>query len=72
MDNTVLIALIAAAGTIISGVLSALISNRITTYRIGILEKKVEKHNNLIERTYKIEGEIETIQHDIRALQKGA
>lgn len=34
---------------------------RLITYRIEQLEKKVEKHNNLIERTYKLE-EISALQ----------
>ena len=72
MDPTVTIALIAAGGTIISGIISALISNSITKYRIAQLEKKVDKHNNLIERMYKAEGEITTLKHDVNLLQKGA
>ena len=72
MEPTVTIALIAAGGTIISGIISALISNSITKYRIAQLEKKVDKHNNLIERTYQIESDITTIKHDITLLQKGA
>ena len=72
MEPTVVIALIAAGGTIVSGVISALISNSITKYRIAQLEKKVDKHNSLIERTYKIEGNIATLQHDVSLLQKGA
>lgn len=71
MDTTVLVAIIAAAGTIVSGLISAIITNSVTKYRIGQLEKKVDKHNNLIERMYKIEGEVDTIQHDIKLLQKG-
>lgn len=69
MDPTITVAIISAVGIIISGIISALISNSIMKYRVGQLEKKVDKHNNLIERTYKIEGDIETIQHDIQALQ---
>lgn len=72
MDSTVVIALIAAGGTIISGIISALISNSITKYRISQLEKKVDKHNSLIERTYKLEGDVTTLQHDVNLLQKGA
>ncbi len=72
MEPTVTIALIAAGGTIISGIISALISNSITKYRIAQLEKKVDKHNNLIERTYQIESDISTLKHDITLLQKGA
>ena len=43
----------------------------VTDTKIDELTKKVEKHNNLIERTYKLEGEIQEVQHDIRDL-KGA
>ena len=32
-----------------------LVSNKLTSYRIEQLEKKVEKHNNLVERTYRLE-----------------
>ena len=72
MEPTVTIALIAAGGTIISGIISALISNSITKYRISQLEKKVDKHNNLIERTYQLESDITTLKHDVTLLQKGA
>lgn len=34
---------------------------RLMTYRIEQLEKRVEKHNSLIDRTYKLE-EISTVQ----------
>ena len=30
-------------------------SSRLTNYRIEQLEKKVEKHNNLVEKTYRLE-----------------
>lgn len=40
-------------------------------YRLEELEKKVNKHNQLIERTYKLEGVVTELQHDIKEL-KGA
>lgn len=70
MDSTVLVALIALAGTIISGVISAIISGRLTNYRLEQLEKKVDKHNNLIERMYKVEEDISLIHKDIEALKE--
>ena len=36
---------------------------RLMSYRIEQLEKKVEKHNNLIERTYKLE-EMTAVQEE--------
>ena len=44
----------------------------VTDTKIDVLTKKVEKHNNLIERTYKLEGEMQEAQHDIRDLKARA
>ena len=33
------------------------------------LEKKVAEHNNVVERTYKLEGQMTEVQHDIRDLK---
>ena len=46
-----------------------LVSNRLTNYRIEQLEKKVAEHNNVVERTYKLEGQMTEVQHDIRDLK---
>ena len=44
----------------------------VTDTKIDELTRKVEKHNNLIERTYKLEGEMVEVQHEIRDLKDGA
>ena len=41
----------------------------VTLYRIDQLEAKVSKHNNLVERTYKLEGRMQEAEHDIRDLK---
>lgn len=41
----------------------------VTDTLIDELTRKVDKHNNLIERTYKLEGEMVEVQHDIRDLK---
>ena len=38
-------------------------------YRLEELEKKVNKHNQLVERTYKLEGEVAELQHDVRDMK---
>ena len=68
--ETIIVALITLAGTIGSGVLSAIISNNLIKYRVDQLEKKVDKHNNLIDRMYKAESNIEVIQEEIEQLEK--
>lgn len=62
MSETIIIAIIAASSTILSGIISAITSsimaNRVTVYRIDALTKEVEKHNQVIERTYGLEQRV--------------
>ena len=44
----------------------------VTDTKIDELTKKVEKHNNMIERTYRLEGEVTQMRHDIRGLKARA
>lgn len=65
---------IAVAGMSLIGTLAGtfggiLVSSRLTTYRIEQLEKKVAQHNSVVERTYKLEGQMTEVQHDIRDLK---
>ena len=68
--ETIIVAIITLIGTIGSGVLSAVISNNLIKYRVEQLEKKVDKHNNLIDRMYIAETNIELIQDEIEQLDK--
>ena len=68
---------LAVAGMSLLGTLAGtfggiLVSNKLTTYRIEQLEKKVAAHNNVVERTYKLEGRMQEAEHDIRDLKRGA
>lgn len=66
-------AVIAAAITAILGFLGTYLSNRKQTaliaYRLEQLENKVNKHNNLVERMYKVEGNISELQHDVAEMK---
>lgn len=70
MQPEIAIALLSLVGTLAGSLLGVLASNKLTNYRIEQLEAKVAKHNNLVERTYKLEGEMVEVQHDIRDLEK--
>lgn len=57
MDYTAIItAVIAFAGTLIGTLAGISKSTSLTTYKIDELTKKVNKHNNLIERMYELES----------------
>ena len=91
MSDTIIVALIGLAGTIVS----IWVANRhtlaelekrselsdakidakldrhqaVTDTKIDELTKKVEKHNNMIERTYQLEGRMAEVEHDIKDLK---
>lgn len=69
MSDTVIVALISGAFTLVGTILGVVASAKMTNYRIEQLEKKVEKHNNVVERTYKLEGRMNEAEHDIRDLK---
>lgn len=66
-------AVIAAAITAILGFLGTYISNRKQTalmeYRLSKIEQKQDKHNQLIERMYIVEGKVTELQHDVSDLK---
>lgn len=55
MQPEIIVALLSLAGTLTGSLLGVLASNKLTVYRIGQLELKVEKHNNLVERMALVE-----------------
>ena len=69
MTAEVLHALISAISVIASGLISAIVSNKLMKYRIEQLEKKVDKHNSIIDRTYHLEAEVEVIENEIDNLK---
>lgn len=70
MDYTSLaVAAMSLIGTLAGTFGGILVSNRLTTYRIEQLEKKVAAHNGVVERTFKLEGRMTEAEHDIRDLK---
>ena len=69
MSDAVLVALLGFAGTLLGSLFGVLTAQKLTQYRLGQLEEKVSRHNNLIERTYKLEGRMDEAEHDIRDLK---
>lgn len=67
MSNEVLVALIGLAGSAIGSLCGVLVSSKLTQYRIEQLEKKVEKHNNLVERTYQLEQREKLLEEKLEA-----
>ena len=70
MPQEIVVALLAFLGTCVGTLGGILASSKMVNYRIDQLEKKVEKHNSVVERTYKLEGEVRELQHEIKDLKE--
>ena len=66
--EAVIVALIGLAGSAVGSILGVMASAKLTSYRIEQLEKKVQAHNNLIERTYKLEERTELQEEKIKVV----
>ncbi len=69
MTQQLLVAILGFAGTLAGSLIGVLAAQKLTQYRLSQLEEKVSRHNNLIERTYILEGKVTECQHDIRELK---
>lgn len=77
MPETIIVAIIAFAGTFGGSLLAQRRSTALIAYRLEQLENKVNKHNNLVERTYKLEKRCDlqdeknkVINHRIKDLEE--
>lgn len=66
MSSDVITALIGLVGSGIGSVIGIICNTRLTAYRIKELEKKVDKHNTVVERTYKVEERLSVIDEEIK------
>lgn len=66
MEDTIAVALISFAGTLIGAFGGIITANKLTNYRIAQLEKKVEKHNSVVERVYQLEKGEAVIEEEIK------
>ncbi|MEG0901765.1 MAG: hypothetical protein RSG96_06570 [Clostridia bacterium] len=55
MSDVVIVGVLSLVGTLVGSVCGILAANKMTNYRIEQLEKRMDKHNTVIDRTYKLE-----------------
>ena len=70
MNEAIIVAVLGFAGTLLGSLFGVLAAQKLTQYRLSQLEEKVNKHNNLIDRTYRLEGRMENAEHDIKDLKR--
>ena len=66
MSGEVVVALITLLGSAIGTIGGIFAANKMTAYRIEQLEKKVDKHNQVVERMYEAEKNISVISEEIK------
>ena len=66
MSDVVIVASISLVGTLFGSMAGILTANKLSNYRIEQLEKKVEKHNGVIERVYILEKHEAVIEEEIK------
>ena len=70
MTETLLTAILSLVGTLVGTFGGIVVASKLSNYRIEQLEKKVEKHNGMVERTYKLEGEVAELKHEVSDLKE--
>lgn len=70
MSESILVSILSLFGTLIGSLCGILTANKLTLYRIQQLEKKVEKHNSVIDRVYKLEKNEAVMQEEIDNLSR--
>ena len=68
MTESIIIAIIGFLGVVIGSGLGVLASAKLTNYRLEQLEKKVNLHNNLIERVYLLEKKEAVLEQHVEDL----
>ena len=68
MSETIIVGIFSLIGTLVGSLSGILAANKLVVYRIEQLEKKVEKHNNVLERVYVLEKDDAVIKEDLKVV----
>lgn len=69
MRPEIIVALISFCGTAFGTIGGILATSKLTNYRLQQLEEKVNKHNTIIERVYRLEEEEKNLEEDVKELK---
>ena len=65
MSDTIIVAILGFVGSCIG----SLAGIGLIKYRLEQLEKKVEKHNSIVERTFILEEDVKYLKEDVKKLE---
>lgn len=69
MQPEIVVGLLSCVGTIIGTLGGIMATSKLTNFRLQQLEEKVNKHNNMIERVYRLEGQVQEITNDLKEIK---
>jgi hypothetical protein len=72
MSDVIIVAIISSGAALASAILTGVITGSKTIYRIDQLEKKVDKHNGLVERMVAVEQSCKSAHKRIDHIEKEA
>lgn len=71
MESSIIVAVVSGLFTLLGSFAGVMTSNNLTAYRLQKLEEKVEKHNQVAERTALLEEKMKVANHRLEDLEKG-
>lgn len=71
MQPEIIVGLLSLTGTLIGSIAGIMASNKLITYRIDQLENHVNKHNDLIDRMYRVEELTKHLDYMIKEIREG-
>lgn len=66
MTEAIIVAILSLVGTLVGSFFAHRKSSALIAYRLEQLEKKVQAHNNLVERMYRVEERTELQEEKIK------
>ena len=70
MSDAIIVAILSLVGTAVGSIVSVLTANRLTNYKIDTLKEQVEKHNKVVERTFRLEEHAAVIDVQLDAAEQ--
>ena len=70
MEASIVVAVISGACTLAGSFCGVVAPSRLTAYRLEQLEKRVDKHNHLVERMYKAEERLDVQEERIKQMNQ--
>lgn len=69
-DSEILISLLSLAGTLMGSLGGVLASSKLTSYRLSLLEKKVDRQSSFTERIPVLEEKLKVVNHRLSDLEE--